>query len=60
MEVLAVEEHPFTLALWSGKKFDFRIRLMISKIPRGEKRNLGVNGGFFKGKGREGQIENVD
>ena len=60
MEVLAVEEHPFTLGFMEWEKFDFRIRLMISKDSSGKKRNLGVNGGFFKGKGREGQIENAD
>ena len=29
MEVLAVEEHPFTLGFMEWEKFDFRIRLMI-------------------------------
>ena len=60
VEVLAVEEHPFTLDFMEWEKFDFRIRLMVSEDFSGRKRELGLNGGFFKGKGREGRIENVD
>ena len=59
MEALAVEEHPFTLSFMEWEKFDFRIRLMVSEDSSGKKRDLGLNGGFFKGKGREGQIESV-
>ena len=51
---------PCTLGFMEWEKFDFRIRLMISKDSRGKKEIWEVNGGFFKGKGREGQIENVD
>ena len=57
IEVLAVEEHPFTLGFMEWERFDFRIRLMISEVSSGKKRDLGLNGGFFKGKGREGWIE---
>ena len=60
VEVLAVEEHPFTLGFMEWERFDFRIRLMISEDSSGKKRDLGLNGGFFKGKGRKGRIENID
>ena len=56
MEILAAEEHPFTLGFMEWEKFDFRIRLMISEDSSGKARDLGLNGGFFKGKGREGRI----
>ena len=56
MEILAAEEHPFTLGFMDWEKFDFRIRLMISEDSSGKARDLGLNGGFFKGKGREGRI----
>ena len=51
----AAEEHPFTLMEW--EEFQYRIQLMVSEyraVPDsfGEWRN----GGFFKGKGRNGYI----
>lgn len=60
MEILAVEEHPFTVGFMEWEKFDFRIQLMVSEDFSGKKKSLGLNGGFFKGKGRQGRIESVD
>ena len=57
MEILAVEEHPFTVGFMEWEKFDFRIQLMVSEDFSGKKKSLGLNGGFFKGKGRQGRIE---
>lgn len=56
MEVLAVEEHPFTVGFMEWDTYNFRIRFMVSKDLSGKKRNLGLNGGFFRGKEREGRI----
>lgn len=60
MEILAVEEHPFTVRFMEWEKFDFRIQLMVSEDFSGKKKDLGLNGGFFKGKERQGRIESVD
>ena len=56
IEVLAVEEHPFTIGFMEWEKFQFRIQYMVSRDVSGRNRKLGLNGGFFKGRGREGQI----
>ena len=51
MEVLAVEEHPFTLGFMEWEKFDFRIRLMISKDSSGKK-EIWSKRGIFQGEGK--------
>ena len=52
IQILAAEEHPFTML--EEESFHFRIQFMVStgKLPEG-----GVNSGFFKGRHREGRIE---
>lgn len=56
-EIVAVEEHPFTMM--EAEDFTFRIRFMVS-VCRKEK-EMGRNCGFFEGKGRRGWIEeNLD
>ena len=52
VEVVAVEEHPFTTM--EAEDFTFRIRFMVSRCKK--ERNMGRNGGFFNGRGREGWI----
>ena len=52
VEVVAVEEHPFTTM--EAEDFTFRIRFMVSRCKK--ERNKGRNGGFFNGRGREGWI----
>ena len=48
MEVLAAEEHPFTIL--ETDDYRFRIRFMVSEYPV-KKMPKGVCSGFFKGKG---------
>lgn len=56
VQVLAVEEHPFTRL--EAEDFSFRIQYMVS---RGKISGKGLNSGFFKGKQRAGSIEkNLD
>lgn len=53
MEVLAAEEHPFTIL--ETDDYRFRIRFMVSEYPASETPE-GVCSGFFKGKSRRGYI----
>lgn len=53
MEVLAAEEHPFTIL--ETDDYRFRIRFMVSEYPVRETPK-GVCSGFFKGRGRKGYI----
>ena len=53
MEVLAAEEHPFTIL--ETDDYRFRIRFMVSEYPA-HKQPKGINFGFFKGKGHKGYI----
>ena len=53
MEVLAAEEHPFTIL--ETDDYRFRIRFMVSEYPV-HKKPTGINFGFFKGKGHKGYI----
>lgn len=52
VQVLVMEEHPFTIMEWEHYKF--RVQFMVSKCaaPIEQKRNSG----FFKGRGRKGWI----
>ena len=53
MEVLAAEEHPFTIL--ETDIHQFRIRFMVSEYPANEQPK-GVCSGFFRGKDRRGYI----
>ena len=53
VEVVAAEEHPFTTM--EAEDFTFRIRFMVSRCKK--EKDMGRNCGFFKGRGREGRIE---
>lgn len=53
MEVLAAEEHPFTIL--ETDDYHFRIRFMVSEYPPA-KVPKGICGGFFSGKHRKGYI----
>lgn len=56
MQVLAAEEHPFTIL--EAENFQFRIQFMVST---GKLSDKGINSGFFKGRNRMGRIEkNLD
>lgn len=55
MWILAAEEHPFTRM--EAADYAFRIRFMVSVFEKGFKGRADVNGGFFRGKGRRGWIE---
>jgi len=52
MQVMAVEEHPFTI--FEAEDFVFRIQFMVSVSS---KENQILNFGFFKGRGNKGWIE---
>lgn len=57
VRVTVTEEHPFTIM--EADDFGFRLQYMVSRGRK--KQQFGRNGGFFKGKGREGWIEqNLD
>lgn len=51
MEVLAAEEHPFTIL--ETEEYRFRIRFMVSEYPESEQPK-GICSGFFSGRGRKG------
>ena len=53
MEVLAAEEHPFTIL--ENEDYRFRIRFMVSEYPKNEQPK-GICSGFFTGKGHKGYI----
>ena len=53
MEVLAAEEHPFTIL--ETDEYRFRIRFMVSEYPKNEQPS-GVCSGFFSGRGHKGRI----
>lgn len=53
MEVLAAEEHPFTIL--ENEDYRFRIRFMVSKYPVTEQPKS-VCSGFFTGRGYKGYI----
>ena len=53
MEVLAAEEHPFTIL--ETDDYRFRIRFMVSEYPAGEQ-PIGICSGFFSGNGHKGYI----
>lgn len=53
MEVLAAEEHPFTVL--ETDDYDFGIRFMVSEFPKNEIPK-GVCCGFFRGKNHKGYI----
>ena len=56
MQILAMEEHPFTLL--EAEDFSFRIQFMVSVSKKDSER---YNGGFFKGRQNRGWIEkNLD
>ena len=52
MQVVATEEHPFTI--FESEDFVFRIQCMVSVSS---KENKVPNFGFFKGRGNKGWIE---
>ena len=53
-QVLAAEEHPFTLSEMEYEDFDFRIRFMVSECRKPPKH---LCEGFFRGFGNKGYIE---
>ena len=56
MQILAMEEHPFTLL--EAEDFSFRIQFMVSVSKKDSER---YNGGFYKGRQNRGWIEkNLD
>ena len=52
MQILAMEEHPFTVL--EAEDFSFRIQFMVSVSKKDSER---YNGGFFKGRKNRGWIE---
>lgn len=53
-QLLAAEEHPFTLSEMEYKDFEFRIRFMVSECRKPPKY---LCQGFFRGLGNKGYIE---
>lgn len=54
MEILATEEHPFTIL--ESDEYRFRIQFMVSQHPNDGKYPNCVNRGFFAKKGNQGYI----
>ena len=55
VQVLAMEEHPFTIM--ESDHYDFRIQYMVSQVSKRNKKHAkSLNAGFFKRKGNRGWI----
>lgn len=54
MEVLATEEHPFTIM--ESDDYRFRIQFMVSEYPKGAKPAKAINRGFFQKRGNRSYI----
>lgn len=53
MQVIATEEHPFTLSMMEFDDFGFRVQFMVSECGKVQENK---NCGFFRGKDRRGYI----
>lgn len=54
MQVIATEEHPFTLSMMEFDDFGFRVQFMVSECGKVQENKK--NCGFFRGKDRRGYI----
>lgn len=55
LQVLVMEEHPFTITELEYENYGFKLQYMVSETAEPNRENL-LNAGFFKGKGNRGWI----